>query len=181
MSKRKFGLILLFVFSISVTQVQAGAVQEYELKASAIRLFPMHIEWPGNSDVHDELKPFVIAVIGKHPFGPAFEKIPKKYIIKNKKVKILFISGVEEIAESGCNLLFISKTSKKKISEILAVAGDKPILTIADRKGYAEMGIHINVLVKGSKLRFEINRQAIRQSGLVINYRLLQLAEKIIN
>jgi hypothetical protein len=181
MSKQKFGLILLFVFSAWVTQVQAGASEEYKLKASMIRLLPMHIDWPENSDLHDELKPFVIAVIGKNPFGSILGEILKKTTLKNKKVKIRYISGVEDIAGSGCHLLFISKISKKKLSEIIAVAGDKPILTLADRKGCAEMGVHINFLVKENKLRFEINRQALRQSGLMINYHLLQLADRIIN
>jgi len=188
MSKRKFGLILLLVFSTSLTQVQVGAIEgsdlkapEYVLKATMISLFPSHVEWPENSDMHDELKPFVFAVIGKNPFGSILGKIQEESIMKNKKVKILYISEVEEIVESGCHLLFIPKTGKKKLSEIIAVTGDKPILTIADSKGYADMGIHINILVRGSKLRFEINRPAIRRSGLVVNYRLLQLAKRIVD
>lgn len=188
MSKQKFELILLFVFLCSVIQVQAGAIgkndlkaPEYDLKAHMIRLFPENIEWPEDSDVRDKLKPFVIAVIGKNPFGSTLERIPQKTTIKNKKVKILYITKAEEIAESGCHLLFIAKTSKKKLSEIIAVTGDKPILTIADSKGYADMGVHINYLIKENKLRFEINPQAIKKSGFVANYHLLQLAESTID
>ncbi|MFC2154891.1 YfiR family protein [Acidobacteriota bacterium] len=180
MLKRKIGLFLLFVSFCSVTMVKAGTSEEYALKVSMIRLFPMHIDWPENSDLHNEQNPFVFAVIGNNPFGSTLEKIQKESTIKNKKVKILYISKVEEIAESGCHLLFIPKTSKKKLSEIIAVTGDKPILTIADSKGYADMGVHINIRVRGSKLRFEINQKTIRQSGFVPNYHFLKLAERII-
>jgi hypothetical protein len=180
MKKQKFGLILLLLLLISYITVKASDVDEYFVKATMTARFPKHIEWP-KDPMENNRNLFVIAVIGKNPFGSNLEFICKKATKNNNQVQVRYISKVEEIAESGCNLLFISKTSKKKLGEIVAFTETKPILTISDTKGYAEMGVHINFLIKNNKLNFEINRIAIRKSGLNVNYHLFTLAARVIN
>jgi hypothetical protein len=59
---------------------------------------------------------------------------------------------------------------------ILSCTGNKPILTVSDTKGFAEKGVLINFYMMGDKIKFEINEKAVHESGLVMSYRLLNLA-----
>lgn len=180
MKKQIFGLILLILILSSHILPQSKSSEEYAVKANMTAKIPTQVTWPDELRGEIESTPFIIAVIGKNPFGSKLDLVSEKAKIKNRQVETRYISKLEEIAESGCNLLFITKTSKKKLAEIVEFTGTKPILMISDTKGYAEMGVHINILIKGGKLRFEVNRKAMRKSGLNVNYHLLKLAVRII-
>jgi hypothetical protein len=153
---------------------------EYYRKAALFKVFSQYIQWPENSDMKDLSKPFVIGVIGKNPFGPILEKAysQEEYKIKNKKVEIRFISKMEEI--EGCHILFISKFFKEELEEILDLTRKKPILTIAETKGYAERGVLFNLYISKNEIRFEINTAALRESQLIVDSQLLSVA-RIIN
>lgn len=174
----------LFVLSIMILLLPLSLFtaikDEYYRKAALFKVFSQYIEWPENSDVKDQSKPFVIGVIGKNPFGPILEKAysQEEYKIKNKKVEIRFISKMEDI--KSCHILFISKFYKNKLEEILAVTRKKPILTVAETKGFAERGILFNLYISKNEIRFEINAAALRESQLIVDSQLLSVA-RIIN
>lgn len=62
----------------------------------------------------------------------------------------------------------------------LAVPGERPVLTVGDRPGFAAAGGHIELLRRDDRLRFGINRDALRRSGLAISSQVLDLAEFVI-
>ncbi len=158
----------------------AQAEDEYRLKAAFLSKFTMYFDWPADSDVNNPAKPFVIAVIGANPFGSHLAAICSITKVKDKEIKVFYISRVEEIAAAGCNLLFIAGTDDKKLAEILTYTGNKPILTVSDGKDFAEKGVHINFLIIKDKVNFEINPRAVRDARLVMNYHLLGLAARVI-
>ncbi len=102
------------------------------------------------------------------------DDIYSKTNIKNKKVKIRYISAIDEIKNS--HLLFILK-QEKELSKILAYTQDKPILTISDTNGFSEKGTHINFYLIKKKVKIEINLEAVKKSGLKMSYLLLNLAK----
>jgi hypothetical protein len=75
-------------------------------------------------------------------------------------------------------VLFIGNV--KRIPEIKAKVKNQPVLTIASGEKLCENGIMINLFVHENRLRFEINELVVRESGLYMNYRLLQMAMRII-
>lgn len=180
MKKRKIWVVLLFL--ILNLHISANALEEeYVVKSVFLNHFADYIDWPEESGVTDRSKPFVIAVIGSNPFGSSLDQVYKKVRIKNKKVTVRFIKDVKEIGESQCNLLFIPKTGKKKLSEIILFTKDRPILTVGDSKGYAGSGIHINFFqTKENNLGFDINQRAMKEAGLNVSVRLLELARDVI-
>ncbi|MCK4765945.1 MAG: YfiR family protein [Candidatus Aminicenantes bacterium] len=179
--KRK-KLIILFLLIILTAQVPSftAPTKEYAIKAAILAKLLDNITWPEGSGLKDKSKTFYIAVIGKNPFEPPLEEIYIKNGIKGNPVKILYLSRLEEISTCGCHLLFVAGTNKKTLNDIISVTKGKPILTVSDNKSYADKGIHINFLVVANKLKFEINQQSFRESGIVISYHLLRLATKVI-
>jgi hypothetical protein len=180
MRKMKHRFFLLFlVFSLCLAG-ESTAEEEYNLKAAMLVKFPIYFDWPAEADVNDAAKPFVIALIGANPFGSYLVETCAMTKIKNKEIKIFFISRVNEIAAVGCNLLFIADTDDKKLAEILAYTRNKPILTVGDGKNFAEKGVQINFVIVDRNVRFVINPRAATESRLVMNYHLLGLAVKVI-
>ena len=147
----------------------------YQDKAINMERFTRFIDWPPGSAQTDPSKPFKIEVLGQNFFDSYLEEVLKGTSIKNKPVVIRFISKINEIGNP--HLLFISKSMKDKISEIMAYIKNKPILTIGDTPGFYQAGVHINFYEIRYTLYFEINDDAATAAGLNISYHLLQRAK----
>ena len=170
---RKLGFIVLMIVA-GWPLPGSSHEQEYQIKAVFLEQFTRFIEWPDSSAVSDTSAPFIVAVIGKSPFGSILEKTFSKRKIKQKKTEIRTISTPDEIAD--CHLLFIASSSKKSLPEILNHTRNKPILTVGDTEGFAQEKVLVNFYLSGKKMKFEINEKAVHESGLVVSYMLLNLA-----
>ena len=133
------------------------------------------VTWPPTAKMDDPSKPFIITVIGDSYFNSYLDNTYKEKELKNKPVTIRYISNIKEINDT--HLLFISKSMKNKISEILAYTKNKPILTVGDTKGFSQAGVHINFFYQRLELQFEINNEAARAVGLNLSYHLLKQAK----
>lgn len=174
---KKTCLVSLFLV-LFLPVVILAQVSEYNVKAVLLERLTLFIEWPEESAVNDTSQPFILGIIGENPFGSILEQIYSNQKIKDKKVEIRYISKINEIP--GCHLLFISKSEKKALSNILSFTREKPILTIGDTKNFAERGVLINFYIFENKIRFEINELESQKSRLFMSYRLLKAA-KIVN
>jgi len=179
--------LALFAAPISV-QAQDDSAQnrEYQVKAAFLYNFVKFVDWP-KEKVADGNEPIIIGVIGKDPFGKAFDPIKNKQV-KGKKVVINRFKGLEELRKSGeqikairkCYLLFICSSEKEKLREIINLVKDDSVLTVGEVKGFLESGGIINFLVEGKKVAFEINNHAAKQAKLKIRSKLLRLAKRVI-
>ncbi|MCP4219338.1 MAG: YfiR family protein, partial [bacterium] len=163
-------VLLIFVCSIFVfPKTVKEAFEEYQAKAVLLGKFPLLITWPESSGIDNPDKPFVIAVVGKNPFGKILETaFPKgKRKIYNKNVSIKYFASPEDITD--CHILFISKMPVKKLKAILSFIKDKPILTVSDTRGVAKKGVHINFYRPRKQLKLEINLVASHSASLKIS------------
>ncbi|MCP4136949.1 MAG: YfiR family protein [bacterium] len=151
--------------------------KEYKVKAVFLERLTRFIEWPKESPVHDASKPFVIAVIGKNPFGLILEQLYSIQRIKNKKVEIRYISQIYEIKEA--NILFIAGSKRNELGKIVAYTRGRPILTIGDTRGFTAKGVLINFEIHKNKVRFTINNKAAKKTGLQMSHLLLKMAKKV--
>jgi hypothetical protein len=173
---REYLIIFCIGFLIPISAVAQQS--EYTIKAVFLEHFTRFIEWPDSSGITDTSTPFIVAVIGENPFDSILEQTYAKQKIKNKNVEIRYISTPDEIAD--CHILFISSTNKDILPEILARTSNKSILTVSDTESFAQKKVLINFYLSGDKIKFEINEKAVHESGLVMSYRLLNLA-RIVN
>ena len=151
------------------------AKYEYSLKAQYLERFTRFIDWPDGSNVFDPSKPFVIAIIGDNPFDPYLKKLAAEGTIKGKPVEIWFVDHIQQIGEP--DMLFISTSQNKHIDKILTFTRGKAILTISESPGFAARGVHINFYLKNEYVRFEVNPNALRRSGLTPSSKFLRLAK----
>jgi hypothetical protein len=183
----------IFILFFIIASMPVAAVfpestfEEYEVKAAFLELVSKYIEWPIEPDINAKNKPFIITVIGENPFvfarkgkdttGDWLTKFYETQKIKDRKVEIRYISEIEDIAD--CQILFISRSMKKKLPEIVEAVRQKPILTIADTEGFARKGIYINLYIENNRTRYEINRTGLKSSPLTVNYRLFEYGRQV--
>ncbi len=169
-------IVLLAILSAGmiVPNMVMAQSREYLLKAGYIEKFIHFVEWPEASTKNDSNETFTLAVIGENKFGQDLEDIFSKIKVKNKQVRITYISSVDEI--DHCMMLFISESEKNNLDEILHYTTGKPILTISDSKGFGVNGVIINMFTEENFIKYEINRNALEKSGLKINSLLLNYA-----
>jgi len=74
-------------------------------------------------------------------------------------------------------MIFISKSDRARLAEILPRLSGRQILTVSEAPGFASRGGIINFYLEGNKVRFEINPAAARRDGLKISSQLLNLGK----
>lgn len=162
---------------LSVPGHARAKVMENKVKAEMLERFALFLEWPESANIEDKSTPFVIAVIGKNTFDPKLEDIFSGRKIRDKEIRIRYLSTPDETID--CHVLFISSSEKESLGRIIAKTRKKPILTVSDTKGFSEEGVFINFYLEEKKIRFEINETAAYESGFYVSYKLLQLARII--
>lgn len=168
------GMVLLFLLLTVLPAYSSSQPMEYLLKAGFLEKFARFTDWPeARSD-----SVFSISVIGESPFDSSLEELYTTEKIKNRPVKIRYISAPAEI--DGSDILFIAGSETKNLDAILQVTRAKPILVVGDTKNFGERGCHINfyITAKGT-LHFEINLAKVKESGLHMQLVLLEIAKII--
>jgi hypothetical protein len=157
-----------------MTEAISPQASEYMLKGIFLEKFTRFIEWPKSSGVEDSTKPFIISVIGKDPFKSLLDQLYSSQKIRNKKVELRYVSDISDIDD--CNILFIARSEKYRIAEIIGQTRQKPILTVGDSESLTGSGVIINLRLTGNKIRFEINEDAAREANLYMSHLLLKEA-----
>jgi hypothetical protein len=172
----------------------SAASLEYQVKAAFIYNFIKFVDWP-KEKVPDSNTPLTIGIIGKDPFGSAFDPVEDKDA-KARKVLIKRFKTFEELKKAGekdkslldreiesmrkCHLLFICSSEEKSVGEITNLVKDHSVLTVGDVKGFLEAGGVTNFIMEEQKVRFEINVTTAKRAKLQIRSQLLRLAKKVI-
>ena len=114
--------------------------------------------------------------MGRDPFDDALEAVRGKSA-KGRKVVVLHFRSIEEV--KGCDLLFVSASEKGHLSQILKLAHNSHMLTVADQDGFCEAGGMINLVFLKNRVGFEVNVGAVSRAKLRISSQLLKLAHNV--
>jgi hypothetical protein len=172
-----FGLVLFLLLPGGGTNLFAQATsKEYQIKAAFLFNFIQFVQWPPTVFKNAD-DPFRIGVLGQDPFNAALEDTVQGETISNHKIIVEHAMQVDDL--KNCELVFISKSEKKHVPEILSALDDKPILTVSEIEGFAERGGGINFYLEGKKVRFEVNPDAAQHDGLKMSSQLLSLGKII--
>ena len=159
-----------------------GHAQEdpaYQIKAGFLYQFLFFVEWPTivESGSDDEV---VIAILGKDPFGDAFDAV-EGLLINGRRLVIKRYDQLPAPQDlKNCRLLFISPSLQNNMVKIIQTLKAYPVLTVSDVKGFVDAGGMINFVIKEDRVRFEINPDAAAHVGIKIRSKLLRVAERIL-
>jgi hypothetical protein len=165
---------LLFALYFIPTTTFSQQYTEYELKAAYLYNFGKFVQWPEGA-FKSPKDPFIIGIYGTNPFGEILQQIIQNKTLQNRPVIIINISTPEDAAT--CHILFICKTNKVQLNQILQALNNKPVLTVGDNiDEFCQTGGIINFTSQHSQKRFEINNKASARILLIISSKLLALS-----
>ncbi|MCP4700311.1 MAG: YfiR family protein [Gammaproteobacteria bacterium] len=145
---------------------------EYRVKAVLLYNLVRLVEWPKQS-FENFSSSINICFIGKELFGAALNSIRKKKI-RNRALAISTDIEIEKTAQ--CHILFINRSEKENLQEILSALNKQPILTVGDTKGFAVQGCMANFMLQGKRVNLEVNLRAVKSAGLNLSATILKLA-----
>jgi len=169
-------LWLAFLLLVALPALlEAQTASEYDIKAAFLYNFTKFVDWP--SDAFPDPGSLKVCVLGENPFGSSLQTIAGE-LVGNRKLTVMRTDSLARPA--GCQVLFISRSERERVPQILAAVKGSPVLTVGDTRGFADEGVIINFVLEGSKVRFEINTDSAERAGLKISSKLLQLAKRIV-
>jgi hypothetical protein len=141
---------------------------EYAVKAAYLVKIAPFVEWPA-SVFASPSAPLTICVLGQDPFGDLLERAAQGQRDGDHPILVRRI----QTPDLACRIVYWGDGDQRAVAA--AFAG-KPVLTVSD--GGPRPGI-VNFVTQAGHVRFEIDEDAARASGLDISSKLLSLAVRV--
>jgi hypothetical protein len=147
-------------------------------KALFLLRIAQYVEWPAEA-FPDQTGPFVFGVLGSTSFESRARDTIQGRNIRGRQVKV---EGFKELdGLERCHLLYVARSENARLKLIFESVRGRPVLTTSEVEDFAKLGGVIGVRAEGNGMKFKINHEAARASGLVISARLLKAAEEVID
>lgn len=159
--------------ALQARPVWAGDL-EAKVKVAYIYNFTKFIEWPGDGAAGGE--PVRICVIGTDPIRTMLGELTSREV-KGRPLKIVRIKELSALAP--CHLLFVSRSEESLVPLILQRLQGTHVLTVSDIPRFAQRGGMVNFVTEKDRVKIEINQRAVRQAGLKISAKLLEIARVV--
>lgn len=161
---------------VPVTRAQIAKPTDYEVKAAYLYNFGRFVEWPAKVTAA-KTGAFSICVLGEDPFGPALDATLAGEKIGNQKVVARRVSSPHESAD--CQILFISASEANRLNKIIDSLDKTAVLTVSDIPQFSQHRGMIQLVLEGSRIRFEVNLTATQRAGLTLSSELLKVATAV--
>lgn len=168
-----FSFIPLLPLLLAGSALVAQGAQEYVAKVRLLEKITAYVEWPESLAEG----PFVLAVVGRTPFGDELDNHFQGKSVKGRPVRIRYFRGAEDIG--GCDLLFVCASERERLPQILGKVRGRPVLTLGDTPGFASAGVMINLVREENRLAFEVNITRTREAGLRMAAGFLKLSRLV--
>lgn len=165
-------LIFTFPWNFSIAvYAQQQKPNEYQVKAAYLYDFSRFIEWPVRPAVESG-EPFAICVLGKDPFGSILD-----VTVSGQGTGTQVARRVTKPQDAlACQIVFVGDSEEDHLKEILAALGKASVLTVSDIPRFSERGGMIGFVLKGDRVRFEVNLTNAVNAGLTVSSDLLKVA-----
>jgi len=171
--RRALFLLLYLVVGASPVAATEPVPSEYQVKAVFLFNFTQFVEWPASA-FPDPEAPFVIAVLGKDPFGAQLDDVVRGEHVDKHRLVIERYANPAQIQR--CNILFIARGETAAQSVPAAVKG-RGILTVSDADEADLKGVMIRLVMRNSRVRMRIDVDAAKADNLTISSKLIRPAE----
>lgn len=167
--------LLLVALHCAAPRAHAQVSKEYQIKAVLLFRLAQFVEWPTNRFATPE-SPVVIGVIGTNPFGEALSLAVRGERAHSRSIEIKELRPDDDIRP--CHIVFISHSDARRVKQITSSAVRQSALTVSDLDGFVvSHGGMVQFLTDRNKVNLRINLDTAKAAGLVLNSRLLRMAE----
>ncbi|MFZ0704773.1 MAG: YfiR family protein [Candidatus Korobacteraceae bacterium] len=147
---------------------------EFEVEAAYLFEFGKFVGWPGTQTDAS----FVICVLGEDPFGSVLDRTIAGETLRGRPVQDKRIARPQDA--TACSILYISSSESARLSKILSVIQEAPVLTVSDIPEFVQQGGMIQFVLREGRVRFEVNLAPARRNGLAMSSELLKVAVEVV-
>ena len=152
-------------------------LDEYRAKSVFLYKFATFVEWPADT-LKPGTEPVTICVLGQSALEQTLSATVKDKQIDGRGFVVRPVADAKQA--SGCHLLFVTGAGMKRFrtarNDWKALTG---VLVVGESDGFASEGGVINFKLSDGRLRLEVNLAEARRGRLVINSRLLGMADVV--
>ena len=148
---------------------------QYDVEAAYLFDFGKFIAWPPAPEAD---APFLICIIGDDPFGPVLDRTVAGESLRGRSVQDKRVLRPQDAI--GCSILYISGSESSRLSKILSVLQEAPVLTVSDIPDFVRQGGMIQFVVREGRVRFEVNLASAHRSSLTMSSELLKVALEVV-
>lgn len=173
----RFRQILPFPALLSLAAVAGDPTlkSEYQLKAQFLITLLDYVQWPADGSAVDKDSPLIICVLGRSPFKTFLDEACQNRVTKGRRLQVKYSQKVQDLKD--CSVIFLCESEESRLTEILNLLRDKPILTMSDTVKFATQGTMVNLYLENKQIRMAVNLTALQRSGLRISSHVLKLAK----
>lgn len=146
---------------------------EYGVKAAYLQKFAPFVGWPPSAFASPS-SPFQLCVLGRDPFGANLDHAISGQSIFGHPMVVRRLDHVD--AGSGCHILYLGPSHNQTAADALRAVRGAPTLTVTDG---VPSGAVIQFVLRGSRVRFDIDVAAAAANRLTISSKLLGLATSV--
>lgn len=152
--------------------------REYPLKAAFIYNFIKFTRW-NNTDSISAAQPLFLGIVGPNYFGESLLPLEKKKA-SGRPISLFDCAESDYSDITKCQIVFVTLTNPAQFCRVIDVVNNRSVLTISDVEGFAQHGGCIELLEHQGKIRFIINRKAVKEQGLTLSYKVYSMALAVI-
>ncbi len=168
-------LLLLVCSSVGATQ---ATPDEDTLKALFVIKMCLFVQWDLDSAGSSDQQHFVLGVLGDENMVEVFQSLLAETSIQSLPVHVIAVSSYKQAA--ACNLLYIDHPIDSYVERFIQQIDEDRTLVIDAYSERVRLGSHFGLKLVEHRIRFDANYRAIQSSQLTIDFRLVQLADKVI-
>jgi hypothetical protein len=143
-----------------------GASAEEAVKAAFVFNFAKLTDWPGSASSG----PIVIGIIGSGGTGEAIQRTVDG---KSANGRTINVKSIGAGAAKSCHIVFVCGSGGPPAT------GSEPVLTVGESGGFTSQGGAIGFVSEGGKVKFELNKKALKKAGLSVDGKLEAIAKVV--
>lgn len=147
---------------------------EDDIKATFLFNFTRFVDWP---TWPTGAEPFRLCVVAEPAFAAAVDRIIAGETAQGRP--LLRMAPATPDAARDCQILFIGRNESAHAERWIGAVRNAPVLLVGEIPGFCRRGGHINFVLDGNHVRFDVNRDDASRVGLTISSKLLRVARQI--
>jgi len=178
--RRRYYLLLYCCLLIIVCKSSSVTAEPHTinaLKVAYLYNIAKFTRWPATTWNRED-EPFQFCFYEESGLLDELPMLQKK-MINGHPIRLLKTDN--ELDVQRCNALYIQTNKRRRYRYLLSLIDPQRVLVIADDSPFFEYGGLINLVKQGQRLRFQVNKQQLTKSQLILSSKLLKLAILIDN
>ena len=175
---RRAGFLIAMMLTLLTPRSEVRAQKSADtsedfVKAGLYYNFAIYVTWPASAFSSADA-PITYCVMGDDSFAQRLTEAVTSKKIGTRKLAVKKLKWTKEAKDyKDCTLLYIASSEAAHGDDVIQILKGAPILTVADFPDFTKHGGMINFFIEDSKVRFEVNAEAAKQSDLAISSQVL--------